>query len=107
MERRVQLISSRPLLAELVRILIEKFGWQPTRAEDAGGQIAQLAYIVKPSELLHEIEADPADNRVLEAALVGDADMIVSGDHHLLDLREWRGIRILDPASFLQVGGFE
>jgi uncharacterized protein len=106
-ERRVQLISSRPLLAELIRVLIEKFGWQPIGAEEAGRQVAQLADIVKPTELMHEIEADPADNRVLEAALAGDADVIVSGDHHLLELEEWRGIPIQNPASFLQSKEFE
>jgi predicted nucleic acid-binding protein len=103
----VRSISSRPLLAELVRVLIDKFGWQPIRAEDAGGQVSQLADLVKPTELIHEIEADPADNRVLEAALAGAADVIVSGDHHLLDLEEWRGIPIQNPASFLRSKEFE
>lgn len=105
-ERRLQLISSRPLLVELVRVLIQKFGWQPIRAEDAGGQVTQLADIVRPTELIHQIEADPADNRVLEAALAGGADFIISGDHHLIDLKEWRGIPIRNPASFLQSNEF-
>lgn len=92
-EEMVGLIASRPLLAELIRVLTEKFGWEPLRAEDAGGQVAYLADIAEPTEPIHAVEADPADNRVLEAALAGAADLIVSGDHHLLDLREWRGIR--------------
>lgn len=77
------------------------------QAEEGGGRVARLAEIVEPEELIDEIETDPADNQVLEAALAGNADVIVSGDHHLLDLREWRGIRIQDPAAFLQLGGFE
>lgn len=107
LERRVQLISSRRLLAELVRVLIVKFGWDPIRAEEGGGRVAQLAEIVETEEVIDEIETDPADNHVLEAAFAGKVDVIVSGDHHLLDLREWRGIRIQDPAAFLQLGGFE
>jgi Predicted nucleic acid-binding protein, contains PIN domain len=106
-ERRVWLITSRPLLVELVRVLVEKFGWEPTYAEEGGGRVAQLAEIVEPEEVVDEIQTDPADNRVLEAALAGKADVIVSGDHHLLDLLEWRGIRIQNPSAFLQLGEFE
>ncbi|MBK5228350.1 MAG: putative toxin-antitoxin system toxin component, PIN family [Actinobacteria bacterium] len=106
-ERRVWLITSRPLLVELVRVLVEKFGWEPICAEEGGGRVAQLAEIVEPEEVVDEIQTDPADNRVLEAALAGKADVIVSGDHHLLDLLEWRGIRIQNPSAFLQLGELE
>lgn len=79
-DRRIELVTSRPLLAELGRVLTEKFGWEPEGAEEAVGQVIRLAEVVDPQETLSEIEADPADNRVLEAAMEGRADAIVSGD---------------------------
>jgi predicted nucleic acid-binding protein len=45
--------------------------------------------------------ADPADDRVLEAARAFDADMIVNGDRHLLDLGTWGEIEIVSPAEFI------
>ena len=44
---------------------------------------------------------DPKDNKFLELALSGKADVIVTGDDHLLCLHPWRGILILTPADYL------
>jgi putative PIN family toxin of toxin-antitoxin system len=101
LEGRIELVTSRPLLAELGRVLVEKFGWEADRAEEAVRQMIRLAEIVDPRETVSVIAADPADNRVLEAAAEGRADAIVSGDQHLLNLGEWQGIRIEPPAAFV------
>ena len=101
LEGKIELVTSRPLLAELGRVLTEKFGWDAERTEAAIAQLVRLAEIVDRAETLSEIEADPADNRVLEAAGEGEADAIVSGDRHLLALGSWRGIPIQAPAAFL------
>jgi putative PIN family toxin of toxin-antitoxin system len=101
LEGRIELVTSRPLLTELGRVLTEKFGWEGERAEEATGQVVRLAEIVGPRETLFEIKEDPADNRVLEAAAEGGVDAIVSGDRHLLVLRSWRGVAIRSPAAFV------
>ena len=95
------LVTSPPLLLELGRILQQKFEWEPTMAEDAVRQVARVGTIVEPATSVSDIEHDPADNRVLEAAAESNADAIVSGDRHLLDLGTWRGIPILPPALFI------
>jgi putative PIN family toxin of toxin-antitoxin system len=100
-EGRIELVTSRTLLAELGRVLTVKFGWEPGRAEEAIGQLIRLAEIVEPGEALSVIKPDPADDRGLEAAAEGDADAIVSGDNHLLSLVTWRGIPIQLPAAFV------
>lgn len=100
-ERRVSLVSSRPLLAELGRVLASKFGWQADRVEGAIAQIVRIAEIVEPREEISEIPKDPTDNRVLETAAEAGADAIVSGDRHLLELKAWRGIPIVGPAAFV------
>ena len=85
--------------------LTEKFGWEAEQAEEAVGQVVRLAEVVVPREALSEIEADLADNRVLEAAAEGRAGAIVSGDRHLLALGSWRGIEIQSPAAFISETG--
>lgn len=105
LEGRIELVTSRPLLAELGRVLTDKFGWEPGRAEEAVAQLIRVAEIVEPGEPVSEIEADPADDRVLEAAAEGKADAIVSGDSHLLALSTWRGIPIHRPAAFVAEHG--
>ncbi|MFN2568811.1 MAG: putative toxin-antitoxin system toxin component, PIN family [Candidatus Dormibacteria bacterium] len=101
-EGRAELVTSRPLLAELGRVLGDKFGWQVDKVEMLVSQLARLGRLVDPTEAVADITTDPADNRVLEAAVAGDAATIVSGDHHLLDLGTWRGIAILAPADFVR-----
>jgi uncharacterized protein len=101
LEGRLTLITSRPLLSELGRVLTEKFDWEASYAEEVLTQLVRLAVVVDPTEQITDITNDPADNRVLEAAADGDAEIIVSGDRHLLTLGTWRGIRILRPAAVL------
>ena len=101
MEGRLEIATSRPLLAEFGRVLETKFGWAPARATDAVAQMARVARVLEPTVPIAVVLADPADDRVLEAALAFNAEAIVSGDRHLLDLGQWRDIRMLTPAQFL------
>lgn len=94
------MVVSRPLLAELGRVLVEKFDWDPAHAEEVVAQLIRLGELVEPGETIADIDDDPDDNRVLEAAAEGAADVIVSGDRHLLALGSWRDIPILKPAEF-------
>jgi len=105
LEERIELVTSPPLLAELARVLTEKFDWEPLRVEEAITEIVETGLVVRPRESVRVIKDDPADDRVLEAALEGAADPIVSGDAHVLRLRSWRGIRISSPSAFM--AGFE
>lgn len=94
------IIVSRPLLAELGRVLVDKFDWDPAYAEEVVAQLVRIGELVEPRETVDDIDDDADDNRVLEAAAEGDADLIVSGDRHLLALGSWRDIPIVRPAEF-------
>lgn len=102
LERRVTLVTSPALLAELGWVLAEKFGWDPRRAQEAVAQVARVGEVVRPTERFEVVDEDPADDRVLEAAAAGDAQPIVSGDRHLLRLRVWRGVPIEKAGAFLE-----
>lgn len=75
----------------------------------AAGEIAattdyllKTAEFVTPLETVTAIEADPTDNKFLEAALAGKAIYVVSGDGHLLDLKAFRGILIITARDFIE-----
>ena len=63
--------------------------------------------IIKNSELvkikneLNLIKEDPADNKILETALIGDASYIITQDKHLLNLYKFKNIKIIKPKEFL------
>jgi putative PIN family toxin of toxin-antitoxin system len=97
------LVTSPPLLAELRRVL----GY-PKLAKVLGGaqQIVDLveanSVVVIPARVIAAV-SDESDNRVLEAAVEGAADYIVSGDDHLLGLGSFQRIPVMAPREFLKV----
>ena len=99
-ERRIRLLVSPAILMEMASILREKFGWGERDAADAVKTIGRAAELIKPSTTVSVLK-DEGDNRILECAVKGHADVIISGDHHLLDLKKYGGIAILRPAEFL------
>ncbi|HLF98834.1 MAG TPA: putative toxin-antitoxin system toxin component, PIN family [Acidimicrobiia bacterium] len=98
---RLAMVTSAPLLSELARVLTDKFGWEQAMSDSALTQVVVIATVVEPTERLDVVRDDPADDRVLEAAVAGAAEVVVSGDRHLLRIGEFRGIRMLSPADFL------
>jgi putative PIN family toxin of toxin-antitoxin system len=101
LEGRLEIGTSLTLLAEFGRVLGQKFGWIPDQVEAAVAQVTRIAAVVEPREVVQVVRADPADDRVLEAAHAFDADVIVSGNRHLLDLGAWSEIEIISPAEFI------
>lgn len=63
----------------------------------------QVSYLVEPKSKIDKIKQDPMDNIVLEAALEGKVNYIVSGDSHLLDLKRFRNIKIISTKNFLDL----
>ena len=90
-------------IIEEVRIVLErKFLWHPSKIEKAIIQIESFSEKVSPEKHLSVVSYEP-DNRILECAVEGQADFIISGDHHLTDLKEFQRILIVNPASFLSI----
>ena len=63
--------------------------------------ISELAVMVAPRRRLRIVKDDP-DNRIIECALAGHADAIVTGDRALLALREYKGVRIISLREYLE-----
>jgi putative PIN family toxin of toxin-antitoxin system len=78
-----------------------KFGLKQETIDKIAGFIYQFSEFVVPEEKIKFIEDDPKDDKFLEAAIVGKVDFIVSGDKHLLDLKEFRSIPIITGREFL------
>lgn len=104
-EQKYSLIASPFILHELHEKLLEDFLWEEDRSLSVIKQIVHAAELVNPTTIPNVITDDPADNHVVAAALAGHADLIVSGDRHLLRLVEYEGIPIVRPMDFLRTLG--
>lgn len=97
----IKLFSSVPILTELARKLQDKFKWDSDHVKAAVLHVAAVATVLKPVERI-SVVADEPDNRILECAVAGNADMVVTGDKHLLDLKTYEGVDIVTLAVFLE-----
>ena len=100
-----QLLTSPAILRELGRVLREDFGVEAKERTQRLKQLAALADIITPRITLDVIKEDPPDNRILECAVEGQADLIVSGNRHLLRLKTYQGIAMVRPIDFLRTLG--
>ncbi|MGB7988163.1 MAG: putative toxin-antitoxin system toxin component, PIN family [Candidatus Methylophosphatis roskildensis] len=106
--QKFQLCSSPVLMAELLDLLSrQKFA---RRLAAAGltplgivGEIRRLAVMAAPASVPRVVANDADDDHVLACALAAQAEIIVSGDKHLLGLGgSYQGIAIVTPAQALQ-----
>jgi putative PIN family toxin of toxin-antitoxin system len=106
---KVRMIISPAIIREIGRVLqypkvkkaLEKQQIIPQEVEEVILKLLRVA-LITPGEILAEaVSGDPADDMVIACALEGEADFIISGDHHLTDLESYRGIKIVAPATFL------
>jgi predicted nucleic acid-binding protein len=90
---------------EVARVLREDFAWQERTLIRRLKLITRTGEIITPKVTLNVIVEDPADNRILECAVEGEAHLIVSGDRHLQRLKTYQGIPIVRPVDFLRTLG--
>ena len=98
------LLVSKDTIAELIRVLAyDKFGLTAIEIQPIIKDLIGISEIVQVTTIVTAIESDPTDNIFLALAFDGQADMIVSGDHHLLDLKYFGESPIVTVRQFLQV----
>lgn len=95
-----QLLLSKAILGELLGVLARKFSRDAEEIARIAVFLADVAVTVQPGQTLRIVKDEP-DNRILECALTGRADVIVTGDRALLDLHEFRGVRIISLRDYL------
>ncbi len=97
----LMLVTSPPLLAELRRVLAyPKLAKVIPEGERLADLVEMSSVVVEPTSVFDAVR-DESDNRVLEAAVDGVADYIVSGDEHLLTLSTFHRIPIVTPSEFV------
>src|SRR5690242_9763315 len=102
------LLVSEPILLEYERVfsyphINNKLKLSSQEIAGIIDGFATFGEVVSPTKHLHVVEADPDDDKLIECAVAGKADYLVSGNDHLTDIKEYEGIQILTPAQFIMV----
>lgn len=104
----IELVLSEEIIQEFVRVmsrneLLVRFDYDPADVEELANLLRKPARIVRVKSKFNAVRQDPADNVVLNTAHDGKCEFIVSGDHHLLDLKTFKGISIFTPRQMLDL----
>ena len=93
---------SMAIIEEIREVLNRpKFGFDNGNALMVVEELHSLCTIVKPVKSIKFIIDDPADNKILECAVAANAEIIISGDSHLLSVGSYKGIKILSPRQLI------
>lgn len=101
---KIFLIASPAIIAETANKLREKFELPENEIQRIIRLIAKVSRIVKPNKICNLL-FDEADNRILECALEGKANLIITGDKHLLKIKSFEGIGIARVNDLLRTLG--
>jgi len=104
---RYELLVSPAIIREMARVLRFDFAWRDDRVHQTIRVVAQIARVIATNTVLSVVTSDPDDNRILECAVDGKADIIVSNDHHLLDLKICASIPIVAGPDFRRILGLK
>ncbi len=106
--KEIELILSHEIIKEYEEVLAyneiqEKIQAKQLTMKQTVQKIQSMATLAYPSEKINIVKDDPDDNAVLECALEGDVNYIITNDKHLLKLKEFQEIKIITPAEFLAI----
>ncbi|MHB8362023.1 MAG: putative toxin-antitoxin system toxin component, PIN family [Patescibacteria group bacterium] len=102
-DEKIIVIISEEIITELHRIIITKFPLLKPKLSLLEASIRKDSTLVYLGDYTVRVSRDPDDNKIIETAIVGDADYIISGDEDLLSIGQYEGIKIIKPAEFLSI----
>ena len=100
MEGGDHLLISKPLVHELLDVLGRKFSRDRDELSRVALFVTDLGEMIHPRSKVRVCD-DEADNRILECAVAGHADVVVTGDRAMLNHRQYQTIEILSLRSYL------
>ena len=101
---KIKIILSLDILKEFKDVISRpKFGFSKEQIKNVFKQILSISEIIVPKLKIRIIKEDPEDDRILECASAGNVDYIVSGDRHLLNLKNYKNIKIIRTFEVLKL----
>ena len=95
------LIISRAIIDEVLSLLSSKFSRDREAISHVAVYLSDLGEVVSPTKRIRILKDEP-DNRILECALGGKVDVIVTGDKEMLNLGEHQGVKIISLKAYLE-----
>ncbi len=96
------LIISKEIIDEVLSVLSLKFSRDREALSQIAVYLSEIAELVRPTERIRIFKDEP-DNRIIECALQGKADVVVTGDKEMLKIEQFRETRIISLKEYLDI----
>lgn len=93
----VKIFASEDILAEYKKVLKRDFEYSDEKILIIIEKLILFLNLSTPVEKVDLIKEDPDDNKIIECALASSSDYLITYDKHLLNLKSFRGIRVIKP----------
>jgi putative PIN family toxin of toxin-antitoxin system len=101
-EGKDSLLISKDIINEVLSVLASKFERDREGLSHVAVTLTEIAELVKPSKRIEIFKDDP-DNRILECAISGEADFLITGGKEMLLLREHKGVKIISLKEYVEL----
>jgi uncharacterized protein len=98
-----EIFASKEILDEFAEVLKRDFQYSKEEVSDIFNKVLQFLTIITPIKKVDIVKEDADNNKIIECALEGNVEYILSYDNHLLKLKEFQGIKIITPEKFLKI----
>lgn len=93
----IRIYSSEEILAEYRRILRRDFDYSDHEISYILEKVLSFVTLVEPTINIHAVKDDPDDNKIVECAIESSSNYIITYDKHLLNIKDFQGIKIIRP----------
>ena len=93
----IKIYSTTEIISEYQEILKRDFDFSDAEVSEIMEKVLTFVTLVSPQTKIKAVKDDPDDDIILECALESESKYIITYDKHLLNLKEFRGIRIIRP----------
>lgn len=102
-KKKIKVVISPAILLEIYQKLKQKFKWSQNQIFTVIKTLIKSTKTVQIKVKIRAVKIDKSDDKIIEAAAAGWAKYIVSGDQHLLKIKQYQKIKIVKPTEFLSI----
>ncbi len=99
----LKVFTSQEILLEFHKVLVRDFDYTQDKASEKIDGLLPIFTIVEAKEKVDVVKADPDDNKIIECAIASNSNYIVTYDKHLLEIKNFRGMKIVKPEELLRI----
>ncbi len=103
LDKKIKVFTSTEILKELEKVLRRDFKEDEDFIKDQTDLILEYAEVIKTTSKMDVVKDDPDDNKIVGCAVDSKSDYIITGDPHLLKLKEFKGIKIINSREFIEM----